>query len=245
MLPLRLSRSVGPSKSFPWNVAVARRPILSLRTFGWHPPRFIETTNLYNRLGLGPFAHARYASTSSSSSSGGSSNSKSSSSSAWSDNVPLLAVGVLCFSLGFVISRTGPNFNSGLSSSPEPVTLSNKYASSQEIAKAIQVLKILFPGNAAVTTDEEELRTYGFSENSYHPSAPHSVIVRVHSTEDVSKVMKVATKYRVPVTAYGGGTSLEGHFAGVGDLTCIYRTYVQMLNGYSTPQAQYALTSQI
>ena len=75
-----------------------------------------------------------------------------------------------------------------------------------------------------MTTDEEELKTYGFSENSYHPSAPHSVIVRVHSTEDVSKVMKVASKYRIPVTAYGGGTSLEGHFAGVSYRTVFENT---------------------
>jgi FAD/FMN-containing dehydrogenase len=36
----------------------------------------------------------------------------------------------------------------------------------------------------------------------------------VFSTEDVVKVVNVARKWRMPVTAYSGGTSLEGHFGG-------------------------------
>ena len=59
------------------------------------------------------------------------------------------------------------------------------------------------------------LQTYGFSENSYHPSSPHAVVVRPHNTEEVSQIVKIASKFRIPVTAYGGGTSLEGHFSGV------------------------------
>lgn len=63
--------------------------------------------------------------------------------------------------------------------------------------------------------DQETLETYGYSPNSYHHAAPHSVVVRVFSTEDVVNVVKVARKWRMPVTAYSGGTSLEGHFGGV------------------------------
>ena len=65
-------------------------------------------------------------------------------------------------------------------------------------------------------TDQKTLETYGYSPNSYHHAAPHSVVVRVFSTEDVVKVVKVARKWRMPITAYSGGTSLEGHFGGVG-----------------------------
>ena len=43
----------------------------------------------------------------------------------------------------------------------------------------------------------------------------HSVIVFPQSTEDVVKVVKIATKYRMPVIPYSGATSLEGHFRGV------------------------------
>lgn len=49
----------------------------------------------------------------------------------------------------------------------------------------------------------------------YHPTSPHSIIVRVTSTEDVVKVVNIARKYRISVTPYSGATSLEGHFGGV------------------------------
>lgn len=64
-------------------------------------------------------------------------------------------------------------------------------------------------------TDQDTLETYGYSPNSYHHAAPHSVVVRVLNTEDVVKVVNVARKWRMPITAYSGGTSLEGHFGGV------------------------------
>lgn len=54
-----------------------------------------------------------------------------------------------------------------------------------------------------------------FNVDRYHPSSPHSIITRVKSTEDVVKVINISRKYRIPVTAYSGGTSLEGHFGGV------------------------------
>jgi len=50
--------------------------------------------------------------------------------------------------------------------------------------------------------------------NSYHDGAPHSVVVFPQSTDDVVWVMKVATRYKIPVIPYSGGTSLEGNFSG-------------------------------
>jgi D-lactate dehydrogenase (cytochrome) len=44
---------------------------------------------------------------------------------------------------------------------------------------------------------------------------PHSVVVYPTSTEDVVKIVKIATKHRMPVTPYSGATSLEGHYRGV------------------------------
>jgi D-lactate dehydrogenase (cytochrome) len=40
-------------------------------------------------------------------------------------------------------------------------------------------------------------------------------VVYPDSTEDVVKIVNVARKYRMPIIPYSGGTSLEGHFAGV------------------------------
>lgn len=92
---------------------------------------------------------------------------------------------------------------------------STDYASPEELQLAIKELRNTFPEKHVVATDPDTLQHYGSSENSYHPSSPHSVVVRVFGTEDVVKVVNISRKYRVPVTAYSGATSLEGHFAGV------------------------------
>lgn len=50
---------------------------------------------------------------------------------------------------------------------------------------------------------------------------PHmpTCVVYPRSTEDVQFILRTASKYRVPVIPYGGGTSLEGHYnAGFGGI---------------------------
>ncbi|KAF8589950.1 hypothetical protein K439DRAFT_1331175 [Ramaria rubella] len=89
------------------------------------------------------------------------------------------------------------------------------YGSAGEIAFAERELRAALPLEGAVSTDKAELATYGSSDNSYHPSSPHSIVVHVKTTADVVNVVRVARKFRIPVTAYAGGTSLEGHFGGV------------------------------
>ncbi|KIJ27425.1 hypothetical protein M422DRAFT_90557, partial [Sphaerobolus stellatus SS14] len=76
-------------------------------------------------------------------------------------------------------------------------------------------LKQAFPAQGAVSTDKAELESYGSSTASYHPTSPHTIIVRVKSTGDVVRVVKIAKRFRIPITVYSGGTSLEGHFGGV------------------------------
>ncbi|KAG5646703.1 hypothetical protein DXG03_002693 [Asterophora parasitica] len=93
----------------------------------------------------------------------------------------------------------------------EPVS---KYASPAEVKLAIEELRAILPGTNAVATDADTLRTYGYSENSYHPVSPHSVVVRPTSTSDVVKIVNVSRKYRIPITPYSGATSLEGHTSG-------------------------------
>lgn len=92
------------------------------------------------------------------------------------------------------------------------------YGGPNEVAAAKKELLELFPskdGKDRVSDDKKTLETYGYSHNSYHPEHLHSMVVRVLSTDDVVKVVGVARKHRIPVTAYSGGTSLEGHFSGV------------------------------
>lgn len=90
-----------------------------------------------------------------------------------------------------------------------------QYASKEEIQQAIAELRQALPGEDTVTTDPDVLTTYGHSDNTYHPTAPHSVVVRPSSTEDVVKIVNIARKYRVPIVPYSGATSLEGHFSGL------------------------------
>lgn len=58
----------------------------------------------------------------------------------------------------------------------EPPSVSS-YASPKDLGVAISELRLAFPNPNVVVTDENALKTYGSSENSYHPSSPHAVIV--------------------------------------------------------------------
>jgi D-lactate dehydrogenase (cytochrome) len=58
-------------------------------------------------------------------------------------------------------------------------------------------------------------------------------VVYPDATEDVVKIVNVARKYRMPIIPYSGGTSLEGHFAGVRNhlphTTAIFSTSLVLL----------------
>ncbi|KIK64084.1 hypothetical protein GYMLUDRAFT_71528 [Collybiopsis luxurians FD-317 M1] len=98
----------------------------------------------------------------------------------------------------------------------QPVVSSSKpqYGSAKDFEKAISELKIAFPDEDAVSTDPDDVYAHGFSVNDYHPGTAHSVVVYPKSTEDVVKIVKIANKYRMPIVAYAGATSLEGQFRG-------------------------------
>ena len=46
---------------------------------------------------------------------------------------------------------------------------------------------------------------------TYHPPAMPDAVCYPHTTEEVSEILKISAKYKVPVIPFGGGTSLEGH----------------------------------
>ena len=94
---------------------------------------------------------------------------------------------------------------------------SPKYATPHEVQNAIEELKRIFPDKDQVLTSTNVLESYGNSTNFYLHGAPHSVVIKTFSTDDVVKVVMVAKKWRMPVTAWSGGTSLEGHFSGVSE----------------------------
>lgn len=71
-------------------------------------------------------------------------------------------------------------------------------------------------GKENVSTLEADLEHHAGSDYSSH-IGPESerpfLVVYPSSTEEVSAIMKVCHRRRIPVTGYSGGTSLEGHFA--------------------------------
>ncbi|KAL2211582.1 FAD-binding domain-containing protein [Sarocladium strictum] len=71
-------------------------------------------------------------------------------------------------------------------------------------------------GEEHVSSGKFELESHAgsdFSSYSNSDGALHFAIVYPSSTDDVSRIMTVCHAHRIPVTAYSGGTSLEGHFA--------------------------------
>ncbi len=137
--------------------------------------------------------------------------------------------------LGYAIARSGSLAGTDIDKQPQP-----SYGSPEDFQRAITELKEIFgpeedsPGDL-VSTNSDVLHDHGFSTFIYHegmtsfffPSVAsrkanrqlvgmlHSVVVFPRSTEDVVKVVKIATKYRMPVIPYSGATNLEGHTRGV------------------------------
>jgi len=73
--------------------------------------------------------------------------------------------------------------------------------------KIIQELKQIV-GAANVITDPDTLENYSHDETPLYRSMPEAV-VKPNSTEQVSRVMKIAHEHSIPVTPRGGGTCLS------------------------------------
>lgn len=138
----------------------------------------------------------------------------------------LLSASILSAAIGYsVAKRYALNASLDVPDSP-------KFGSPDDFKKAIAELRRTFPNDNSVSTNPDDLHGHGFSDGDYLPGeflslicrrclifyiqvTPHSVIVYPESTDDVVKIVKIATKYRMPVIPYSGATSLEGHFRGV------------------------------
>ena len=79
-------------------------------------------------------------------------------------------------------------------------------------------------GEENVSTSNTDRQSHAGSEWSSYSHKESDVpfaVIKPGSTEDVSKIMQVCHKRRIPVAAYSGGTSLEGHFASTRGGVCI------------------------
>ncbi len=83
-------------------------------------------------------------------------------------------------------------------------------------AAFIAALRALFgelAGERVVTS--MAVREQHGRDESYHPGHAPDAVVYARSTEEVAAVVRLCAKARVPVVAYGAGSSLEGHVAAV------------------------------
>jgi len=140
--------------------------------------------------------------------------------------IPILGVAVASAFLGYGLAKS-----SALGLNTGGTNTNNKFGSPEDIKTAINELRAVL-AEAQVSTDPGDLQVHGFSANDHHQglflSPPtchtdpncmiavgHSVVVYPESTEDVVKIVKIATRFKIPITAYSGATSLEGHYRGV------------------------------
>jgi D-lactate dehydrogenase (cytochrome) len=61
-----------------------------------------------------------------------------------------------------------------------------------------------------VSTNESVLDQHGRDESAFPPVRP-SAVVMASTNEEVSRVLKYCNEQRIPVVAFGAGSSLEGH----------------------------------
>jgi D-lactate dehydrogenase (cytochrome) len=58
-------------------------------------------------------------------------------------------------------------------------------------------------------------------DESYHPAHAPDAVAFVHSTEEVSAIVRLCAEHKTPVVAFGTGTSLEGHVAALKGGICL------------------------
>lgn len=79
-------------------------------------------------------------------------------------------------------------------------------------------------GKENVSTQEGDLQGHSGSDWSSYTTKDNEkpfMIVHPYTTKEVSEIMKVCHTRKIPVTAYSGGTSLEGHFSATRGGICL------------------------
>ncbi|KAI0070579.1 hypothetical protein K474DRAFT_1669929 [Panus rudis PR-1116 ss-1] len=88
------------------------------------------------------------------------------------------------------------------------------YGSPEDFQKAIHELRDTFGGDL-VSTEPDVLLQHGMSPYQQEPGKPHAVVVSRRNTEEVVKIVKIATKYRMPVVPYAKKCSLADIYRGL------------------------------
>jgi D-lactate dehydrogenase (cytochrome) len=77
-------------------------------------------------------------------------------------------------------------------------------------------------GDDFVSLDEGDIEAHGHSDwSTSNTKARPVAIVLPETTEDVSKIAKICSQYRVPMVPFGAGSSVEGNFSSPHSGVCI------------------------
>jgi D-lactate dehydrogenase (cytochrome) len=95
------------------------------------------------------------------------------------------------------------------------------------ITAALGVLKQQF--GEAFQTGQSIREQHGHTTTWIETQAPDAVVF-AKSTEEVASIVKVCATHKVPVIAYGTGTSLEGHVNAPAGGVCIDLTEMNTIN---------------
>jgi len=118
--------------------------------------------------------------------------------------VRLLAAGAVVLSMSFAVNLANPTVAEAVDERVDLKANKIDYASLK-----LELQQFLAPHQIDDHIDERIQR--GKPWNSYHKSQYFpELILLPESTEQVSKIVKLCYKYKVPVIPFGGGTSLEG-----------------------------------
>ena len=85
-------------------------------------------------------------------------------------------------------------------------------------AAALTALRDAF--GARVLTSDAIREQYGKDE-SHHPSSPPDAVLRPRDKFEVQRIVQLCAQHRMPVVAFGVGTSLEGNVAALAGGICI------------------------
>jgi len=81
-------------------------------------------------------------------------------------------------------------------------------STTSSIQQAIAELKEKLGARAI---DSDAVRDHHSRGESYHTPARPDVVCLPHTTDEVAEIVRVSARHRLPVIAFGAGTSLEGH----------------------------------
>ena len=87
----------------------------------------------------------------------------------------------------------------------EPIRVSS--SDKEPLETAIAELRSLLDERATTSSAQREHHSHG---ESYHPPALPDVVCFPQNVDEVSKILKISSRYQLPVIPFGAGTSVEG-----------------------------------